>query len=164
MRYGERLSGTNGWLAFLIVSLAVLSPLGALVSAWSDLYRDPATATVLGTRFRLLEAYDWLRAAALVAVCWFLAWRLEKRRAWRTVRIVVAGLWLTALLPGLLDAALLSALLHVPPGRLLAGIAAARARPILYAALWTAYLLRSERVRNTYPVGGDAAELGALFH
>ena len=78
-----------------------------------------------------------------------------------TPRIVIVGLWLLG--PVLLIATLLlgAALFDSSLGAMIAAGGGALVRPFVYAAIWTAYLRRSERVANTY--GRRTEDLAATF-
>ncbi|WP_174298351.1 DUF2569 family protein [Sphingomonas bacterium] len=129
----------GGWLVFLFGLLSTHAALRLLVLIYPFLYPD-----------------DWdgeeLVAFAIISAA--LAWLLLFRREPSTPLIVIAGLWLMALEAPAMT--VLSAL-HVQATGPFAFAEAARTaldwdffKPVLHSAFWTAYLLRSKRVANTY--------------
>lgn len=155
--YRDGLSGVGGWLAFLVVTLA-LSALAAIAVSIGVL--------VYAGRLPPSPAHTYMLAVAAIGVAsgagyGWLAWLLNTRLDARTPRIAIAGLWLLALLPTAALVAAAAVLLGTgaASGNLLGADAI---RPIVYAAVWTAYLLRSVRVANTYAPREDA--LATVFH
>jgi len=164
MAYDSRtLRGVHGWLAFFIISLGILRPLGILFATASDLYGDPAMPGAYGANWPLAQAGEWIVAALLILGCWYLAWCLLTRHVWKTIRIVIPGLWATAFLPPTILMLFIGALLPLPFDKLLVLWGGQLIRPAIYATIWTAYFLRSERVANTYERYPDENELGEVF-
>jgi len=93
----------------------------------------------------------------------FVAWRLWTVMTWQSVRIAVAGLWLMALVPSIFELLGVVVVTGLPLGRMLSGMLPTLVRPIIYATLWTSYLLRSERVANTYARYPEEDELAVIF-
>src|ERR1700742_863008 len=104
MAYGDPDGGgVGGWLAFLVLVLAVLRPLAVLVSTASNLYGDPNVALAYGAAWPTIQGFEWLLTAAMIGTCWYLAWRLNYRLVWRTVPITIAGIWLASFAYQLID-------------------------------------------------------------
>jgi len=167
MAYDSReLNGIGGWLAFFLVTLSVLTPIGGVVSLTRELYADPMVAANYGDRWPLLQGIEWGMLGCIVAIGWYLTWRLMRVQEWRSVRIAIIGLWVGATIPHIGELVAVSAISGVPLGRLVAAIGGALVQPLIYAAIWTAYQLRSDRVANTYSRYGiveDEGELLAVF-
>lgn len=164
MAYDSRaLTGVHGWLAFFIISLGILRPLVTVLSIWGDLYGDPATAGAYGANWPLAQAGEWTVAALLILGCWYLSWLLLTKQVWGTIRIFIPSLWASALLPPTILILFVGALLPLPFEKLLALWGGQLIRPAIYATLWTAYFLRSERVANTYERYPDENELADVF-
>jgi hypothetical protein len=147
---GRKLVGVGGWLAFLILSLGVFGPIRVVVGLYGDLYRDPSIADFYGPRWPAAQAIEWTTGGLTAAASLYLAWRLYAIHTPATLRLVRIGLWGIAILPTLAGVLAQSALMGVAPTRLIAEIGLATFRPLIYAAIWTAYLFRSTRVANTY--------------
>jgi len=155
MSYNDHeLRGVGGWLAFFIVTLGLFTPLQIVVALFS-LLGDPQIQAAYGESWPALKWTEIALSAVNLAAALFLAWRLNSVHNWQTIRIVIPGLWAMAV--GIMIVELLAVAIigGVPAGELLAGSGAEFVRPIVYCAVWTAYLLRSERVANTYGRHGD---------
>lgn len=152
-RYGN-VSGTGGWLAFFIATLvlgvvvalatALFLFVGASAAQVASVFRESAYARTLAT-------LALLRGAIYAAV----AWRLQFSRERNTPRFAIAGLWLAALGLGVGNLAAAIFWLRVPVGELSASLGRGLVQSLGYAVIWTAYLLRSTRVANTYGVDPD---------
>jgi hypothetical protein len=160
--YGPNATGVAGWLGLLWLSLVFLTP---GMAAWtaSKLYTRPGLAALPDGVFRSVELVEWSEVAATTALCWFLAWRLSHREVWRSVEIVIAGLWVHAIILSLAEFIAVSAATGIPLVFMLetgwVGVAARTA----IAALWTAYLLRSRRVARTYKPHLSSREIAQAF-
>jgi hypothetical protein len=160
--YGPNATGVAGWLGLLWLSLVFLTP-GMTAFMASKLYKMPFLTALPDALFRSLEIVEWSMVAATTALCWFLAWRLSRREVWRSVEIVIAGLWVNAVAITLAEFAGLSIVTGLPLLSLLESGWANVARPIAIAAIWTAYLLRSKRVARTYKRHTPSHEIAAAF-
>jgi hypothetical protein len=148
--YGAEARGVAGWLGLLWLSLALMVP-GLAVLAAFRLYSRPGLAFLPEATFRSLEFVQWSAAAATAALCWFLAWRLARREVWRSVEIAIVGLWVYASLVKGGQFLGVSIATGVPLQTLAEGGGTSLTLPILFALVWTIYLLRSRRVARTYP-------------
>lgn len=163
MSYDQRgLAGVRGWLAFFVVTLV----LSALTSLVVPLVTKGTALPIMtmragwSTYLAVLWGISLLRTAGFT----YLAWLLNARQVASTPRRVIAGLWLLAIVPLLLDYAALVALLRIDPAAVAGAFGAQFVRPALYAMLWTLYLLRSRRVAATYVDDDRETEaLGAVF-
>ena len=158
-RYGK--SGVGGWLALFVITLAVLRPLFTVTSILADIAQ-------MGARFppaqaRVLTIFDIAECVTIVAGCEFLVWRLLRVPRWSTVRIVIAGLWLLALFPAFAELTAIPFVIRVSFQPLLRVLLAQHFRVAIYAGFWTAYLLRSSRVAETYPREPSEARLADVF-
>jgi hypothetical protein len=160
--YGPNATGVAGWLGLLWLSLVFLTP-GMTAFMASKLYTRPILAALPDELFRSLEIVEWSVVAATTALCWFLAWRLSHREVWRSVEIVIAGLWVNAVAITLAEFIGLSIVTGLPLLSLLENGKVSAARPVVIAAVWTAYLLRSKRVERTYRRHARSQEIAAAF-
>jgi hypothetical protein len=137
------LEGVEGWLGFLAISLVFLGPVITLAMtafAISDLKSSYASA-VDTTQFRSLEAAVWVATLAYCAISIFAGYRLFKHRVPSTIPIVIVCMWIAGPLIGILAMTLFE-------GDVSAG--SDLARSFITTGGWTAYLLLSKRVKNTY--------------
>ena len=164
MADGDReLVGIGGWLAFFVFLIAFLTPLTLIGGLYLNMFADTETAAVFGPKWRTLQVAESVATAFFVGLAWFLAYRLVNVRRRKTVRIVIAGLWLLALGGVLVDAALVIVFGGMDFGLVADSAAPELVRPLLSATLWTAYFLMSKRVFNTYPEHGDSDDLARIF-
>jgi hypothetical protein len=156
-------AGVGGWLAFFLLVIAVFTPLAMVGGTAVALYQDPAIAAAAGAQWATLQAFEWSLAALVIAMCWYIAWRLLKVQVWQTVRITIAGLWIVSLGALIADFAGVSLILGMPMGELMQGAGVQAIRPLVFSTLWTAYFLRSKRVANTYRRDADPDEVAEVF-
>jgi hypothetical protein len=157
------LVGIGGWLAFFVFILALLSPLALVGSLYLNMFADTETAAVIGPSWGALQAAESVATACFVALAWFMAYRLVYVRNRKTVRIVIAGLWLLGIGGVLVDGLLVIVVGGLAFDAVAGAVAAELVRPLISATLWTAYFLISKRVFNTYPEYGDSDELADIF-
>lgn len=137
-----QLRGIGGWLLFFLLTFAVFTPLRATIEALMEIRGSADPDVVTGT---------WIFLGAYLIFTWAVtAWFVIVRKP-SSVWLVIAVIWVEALGGAallLLDGA--------------AGVAAMGAiTAFVYPTIWTAYLLKSERVANTYrrgPAIDDAEE------
>jgi hypothetical protein len=145
----DDLRGVGGWLAFLIIVLAVFTPLRTVVSVL-QLFGDADLVEVLGDRWRLVMGLEIALGTVAVLGAWYLAWRLNSVHSWKTIRIVIPGLWLLALGTLFVELVLLSLAAGLPLAVIAEAVAIDIVRAFIFSGVWSAYLLKSVRVRNTY--------------
>ena len=161
MAYDERaLRGVGGWLAFLVLTLAVFSPLRGAFNLLTVLNAPAPPAYAAG--WGAVRALTVVEVVIQIGIAWFLAWRLVHRQDRATVRIVMLGLWANALIVSPAMLLLVATAGGLPLGPVPAASGRVLARGVVYALVWTLYLQRSRRVANTY-TDGDEGELRAVF-
>jgi len=154
------LSGVHGWLGFLAISLVALGPVVTLImTGVQHIDAESLYPSLVGTSlWQKAVLLDWIIAAAYSAISIFAGFRLLKAFVPSTVPIVIGCLWLSG--PGLGIAGLLLANNLSPTGATASDAGASVGRPLIYATVWTIYLLRSRRVKNTYGIIGARSDLG----
>lgn len=144
------LVGVEGWLFFLAISLVALGPLVTVAQTtleFSNLERlYPDTGGT--TRWNAAFIAGWVATVAYCAISIFAGWCLFRRHVPSTVWIVIACIWLMG--PALAVIGLLVAQDVSGSGATGANAGASLGRPLVYSTIWTIYLLRSKRVRNTF--------------
>jgi hypothetical protein len=148
MAVGDSKRGIGGWLLFFLVTLGIFNPalrLFALIGLASIRPAPPLTA-----RWPMVLVSEGLLGILGILGCLYLCWRMLHVFEWESVRRTVIGLWL--LNPGVvvLDTLMTPAILQVSFANYLSLAAVSVIRSLIYAGLWSAYLLRSKRVANTY--------------
>lgn len=155
--------GIGGWLTFFLLVLGLFTPLRVLLTLYGNLYADPSIEEAYGPAWGALQVLEWGLAILIVGGCWYLVWRMINVRLWRTVRMVVAGLWIIAVGAPLVEVVGVMLIAGVPFAPMMQEMLPEFVRPVVFCAIWTAYLLLSRRVANTYSRGGDADEVGEVF-
>jgi hypothetical protein len=143
------LTGVDGWLAWLTLCLMVLAPLltagrlnmdlGLLAERFPTLHDDPRW----GNYTRALWAI-WAVATAFGVAAGHRLWKIHEPGS---VRFAITALWLIGPLAYFAEVLAGAIAFRAPlAGEVLGGASGACSA----AKIWTAYLMRSRRVRNTY--------------
>jgi hypothetical protein len=160
----DEISGIGGWLMFFLVTLGLFTPLGILFAVLARLYLGD-----LQTQLGALPGWPAYRVGetalgtAHLVLALFLTWRLVAIRQWSSVRVTIIGIWAMGIGVTLADLVLTVLVLGLNLNAVLGTETLSLARVVGYGTIWTAYLLRSERVANTYPRHGDEGQLAAVF-
>lgn len=145
--------GVGGWLKFFIIILGVFNPIFSLMMTVGEFQsveqENPALLHV--DAFVHYKWFSWGVLLVCCILCIDAAYRLWKKHIWKSVKQAVLTLWIV----GPLASAIVSAYICINFGTgaegQTAAIGGAIFRSLIFAGIWTAYLLRSKRVRNTYP-------------
>ena len=149
----------RGWLAFFLVTLGVLSPLNAGFA----LFQTVTAPSLMGDQWSAIRTIYMIGNGSIIVIAWFITWRLLRVRTWQSVRIAVAGLCVVAIFPHAFEIIAGSVVTGASIGSLVAGWGYRLFQPLIYSTIWTAYLLRSERVANTYERYPAEDELAEVF-
>jgi hypothetical protein len=132
-------SGIGGWLQFLIIALIFLGPLLNAVMTYVELQSAKDMEPPLSSDgFMLLQLISWSIFAAYCAISIGTGLLLQKRRKRSTIYIVVGLIWL------------LGPILNIGAAAIADAFDGSEGRSIVFSVVWTAYLLRSKRIKNTY--------------
>lgn len=156
------LHGIGGWLAFFLVTFGLVTPVATFLSVVA-LVGDTQVAANFGPAWDQLVVLEWGIVGVTVAATWFAVWQFFTVHHWRTVRLAVGVLWLLAALALVVEPLGVSLLTGATFGDVFSGAATEFVRPLIYSSLWTAYLLKSERVANTYPPTDTDHEVVEVF-
>lgn len=153
--------GVGGWLALLVFVIGVLIPLAQLNSAsmllrYEDMLR-PRYGSGWPVYVTLLLSIITIRTV----ICLMIVWQLLYRKVPSTPRIAVVGIWIALGLLGVMSLTV-GAIFTLAPYPYDAAIKQMFG-PVLICSVATAYLLRSERVANTYRGPAKESELGSVF-
>lgn len=161
MAYGDGDRGVGGWLAFFLITLGVITP-GASIIVTLLSFNDPDTLLA----YEMYPSLVWTQIAmttVLMAACWFACWRFLKVFNRATVRIGIGTVLFLTLLSILVEPMVVSAITGIRFGEIAGAMGPELFRPIVYAAIWTTYLLVSKRVQNTYSGLRSEEELSEVF-
>ena len=150
------LVGVGGWLGFLAISLTFLGPLftlGSTASELSMLAREFPNA-VGSSEMQTAITASWAIATSYCVISIFAGYRLFKHHVPSTVPIVICCLWVAGPLLGLV-------VLAMSDGD--SQVSVDVVRSIIGVGIWTAYLLRSKRVTNTYRTPAPDPALADTF-
>lgn len=163
MAFRDGPTGIGGWLAFYLLTLGIISPLVTGINLYANLYADPAVGQFYGERWPAIQATTFAINFLLYAAVFYIVWRFFFRRNWKTVRLAIGVMWIAVVPAPLLEVAIVWILGGVDLATLMPAVASDLVKPIIYTTVWTAYLLRSTRVANTYPRQAPDEELATVF-
>jgi hypothetical protein len=151
MAYDGELRGVAGWLALFVAILAAISPLLSVVQVYIALYREPMAPLVYGDLWPTVQGFEWALVVVTTLIGWFCAYRLLNVQNWTSVRIAIAGVWTMGVGSMVVETIGILYFTGADFGDLVsAGGPAFIIRPFIFGLVWTAYLLKSRRVENTY--------------
>ena len=163
MAKNQYLAGVGGWLGFLIIGLMILWPLiglGKLSNEFYDTERQ-LPQLVNNAQWSNYKQISWLIFAALVAIRFSAGYRLWKIHFSESVRFAILALWLSGPLGDFMYFVALVLIFGLQVSanglpEMLGGILGSS----IGAGIWTAYLMRSLRVKNTYQASLSAQNRG----
>ncbi len=157
-------SGVGGWLALLTFGLLCLGPLigaGRInVDFTTAENQNPALKTV--NEWANFKAATWSAFLGFSVVSAYAGWGLMRGRRWSVVQRARISLWVigpvaNVVLGLLVPFATLRSAQGFEADELVVPFIGAFISSLIFAAVWTAYLSKSRRVRTTY---GIVAEIG----
>lgn len=153
MSKNQDLIGVGGWLLLLVIGLAILGPLSGLgrtVREFEEVEKN-YPGLLESSRYLQFKQISWWIVAATSAISISAGIRLWKVFDWSSVRFGILSLWVVG--PGGGLGSIIAAFSFFGSE----GVAKAAPPllqqlfiPVLGAGVWSLYLLRSTRVRNTY--------------
>jgi hypothetical protein len=148
----DDLRGVKGWLLTFVIIMAVISPVASVIMVYVELYTGQAAYLPDIPQVAQLRMFTWALVAVDAVIGWFAVYRLLAIRNWLSVQITIACVWIGSV--GIMIVGLfgVTAITGASVGDLMAEGAGPRTiiQPFGFALIWTAYLLKSERVKNTY--------------
>ena len=156
----DELRGVKGWLLTFVIIIALVSPAWGAITIYRELYTGEAASLPETPMVSQIRTFFWATIAVRAAIGWFVAYRLVSIHNWLSVQIAIGGIWLVAVGGAIVEYAGLSYLTGLSFGDVMAetgprGII----QPLGFGLIWTAYLLKSERVKNTYRGVEDDVEV-----
>ena len=143
-------SGIGGWLLLLVVQMMIIGPLsgaGAIFGAIASAeIQHPALASSPGWS-ALKGAIGWT-FAVVAALSFYGGLRLTRSRDWSAVKEAVQILWATGPAAAFVLGWIIPRVVFGEAS--LGDMVSPIAWTSIYAGIWTAYLKKSRRIRNTY--------------
>lgn len=153
MTYKQHISGIDGWLAFLIVVLMILWPtmgFSRFVNEFRDILEQyPQLAGNLQWQnYRQVSGLIFLSTAAISFAAGYRLWKIHSPES---VRFAIFALWLVGPIGNILYIVSTTVIFRsLPSENELAQMIGGTLASCIMAGIWTAYLMLSHRVKNTY--------------
>ncbi len=158
--------GVGGWLLLLVIGMMILAPiLGAgRIGTNIMLTEEQFSGVMFSDQWQSYKSLTWLVFIVMAAISFTAGWGLARKKDWSVVNHAKAALWITG--PGALI------LLEViVPAKAFGEMVAVDAQligtlfaSIIAATIWTAYLVKSKRVRNTYSYSANKIQPPLTLH
>lgn len=154
-------SGVGGWLAFLIIVLMVLGPLLSLGSVYSEI------SGIERLQLRIANESDWwLSKLALwcltvvpVAISFSVGYHLWRDHRPETVEFAISGLWAMVALSFLSNFIVAFGIFNLSFEAVANALMKNAFSIVVAVGVWTLYLRKSIRVKNTYGVSDQSTAL-----
>ena len=146
------LYGVGGWLLFFWISLVFISPLYMVVSLHGYITSQEMSIPGLETipLWGHIKGYNWISLICSILLLWFAGNRLVRRLEWKSVRLTILVIWLTGPVSVIIMAIYFYLMFPSFFRMAVDGFFTDFIESFSYPIIWTLYLLKSERVRNTY--------------
>ena len=145
-------SGVGGWLLLLVIGMLALGPLMGAGRINANFmvaeHQYPNLASL--AEWNAFKSTTWWAFAAVAAISIYGGWGLMSSRDWSVVNRAKVILWLTGPIASVVLAVFIPLVVF---GKTEAGdpkFVGAFIASVIAASIWTVYLSKSKRVRNTY--------------
>lgn len=139
--------GRGGWLAVLLFSL-IFSTLYVISGNLVPIAEAEQRGVVWPNGFKPVFYLSVLLSAGVIATA---AWMLIKHDEWYSVNIAIRCMWIGALASIFVPAFVLAR--YIPGTDVSGEVVRGTFSSLFWLIVWTLYLLKSKRVRNTYSKG-----------
>lgn len=147
--------GVGGWLALLVVGLTILGPLlsfGMTSGEISSTERD-YPELIGNDLWEQIKAITWTALGIQVVITFTAGFRLTNAFRPSSVRFAIFALWFSGVGITVITFVLMANLSGFDSAAVEAELARGVVQGTITAGIWTAYLLLSKRVKNTYYTG-----------
>ncbi len=146
------LKGVGGWLLLLIVLLAIYTPVMGFYNLYYDFIVSARVFPVLESnpawvQYRMAV---WIVFAIFCLFCFIAGYALWRVHKPMSVQFAIGVIWLAGPVVPLVYAAIASAVFHLDFAQAIKPFYLGIAATAIQSAIWTGYLLKSVRVKNTY--------------
>lgn len=156
----SELKGVAGWLLVFVIIMAVISPAWSAITVYRELYTGDALFMPETPQVMQLRNFAWMIVAADAVIGWIAVWRLLTIHNWLSVQIAIGCVVLGSIGLMIVQVVGLSMITGLSASDVMAEIGPRGIfQPIGFTVIWTAYLLKSERVANTYRGVEEQAEV-----
>ena len=163
MSYLDGPRGVGGWLALFLLAIGLFSPATAVFGLLSTMYGNRQLEVFYGPSWSALLTAEWTLVAISLLGCWAIVWRMMFVFRWSSVIFAVVGIWCVGVAASLVEVLIVGWIAGVPLGKMANGLGPELIRPIVFDTVWTAYLLKSQRVANTYPRHSEDEAVSEVF-
>jgi len=150
----KELRGVSGWLAFFVLALCALGPLMEFNRNFMDYQQiESSNPQLLSTAAWLsYKQYAWAVFAFTVLLRWAAGYALTNRFVWSSVRFTIAVGLSVPVVSGVGRYLAMSATFGAQAAADVAQTLGVQCvQGLVVMGIWSLYLLKSRRVRNTYP-------------
>ena len=150
----NHLVGVGGWLRFLVAVLFIIGPFFSFVMTFGEISSTESQyPEIVGNDlWGNIKLVIWVTLAVQITISIYAGYRLNSHHVSATVPIVITCLWLMGPVLILLGFIAVSSM-NEQADASTNEIAVEIFRSVMTAIGWTAYLLLSRRVKNTYRRG-----------
>lgn len=145
-------SGVGGWLLLLIAGMIAIGPLLGAVRINAEIFMaEHQYPEITGLDdWGSYKVITWILFIGFAAISVYGGWGLAQGRSWRVVDRAKAILWATGPGASVVLGLLVPAAIFGGAGALDGQVVGGLIGSVIAATIWTLYLSRSKRVRNTY--------------
>lgn len=156
----DELRGVKGWLLTFVIILGLVSPAWSAFRVYQEFHTGAGAALGDIPLFVQLKTYVWITIAVRAVIGWIAVYRLLTVFNWRSVQIAIGAVWLISVGGAIAQYAGLTWITGLQFSDVMAEVGPRGIlTPLGFALIWTAYLLKSERVANTYRDPGEQADV-----
>ncbi|HRK36785.1 MAG TPA: DUF2569 family protein [Burkholderiaceae bacterium] len=145
-------SGVGGWLLLLVIGMLALGPLLGAGRINADFMMAERQYPNLGSlaEWITFKRTTWWAFAVVAAISMYGGWDLVSSRDWSVVNRAKVILWLTGPIASIVLAIVIPLAVFGKTEASDPQFIGAFIASVIAASIWTAYLSKSKRVRNTY--------------
>lgn len=145
-------SGVGGWLLLLVIGMLALGPLLGAGRINADFMMIESQYPSLGSlaEWNAFKRTTWWAFAVVAAISIYGGWGLVSSRDWSAVNRAKVILWLTGPVASIVLAIFIPLVVYGKTEASDPQFIGAFIASVIAAGIWTAYLSKSKRVRNTY--------------
>ncbi|MCD6535174.1 MAG: DUF2569 family protein [Deltaproteobacteria bacterium] len=143
-------SGIGGWLLLLVINLSAIAPLASIGLLFGEIAKEERAYPQLLNldKWASYKTITWCYTAVIIALCIYAGIILVRSKTWVSVQRSIIIFWIVWPFSDIFQVSLLTFLFG--NNFITAHTVGTFIGSILAATIWTAYLLKSIRVRNTY--------------